>query len=205
MTEDVLEQVVDDYLRYEGYFTRSNVKFGPVAGDDGFSSREHNQHSDIDVLAVHPQKTGPASVLAVSCKAMQEGYSPIGWLNAASAGKTYRGRRAERARMHHREIWDPVWNRAHRKAVKNLTGADTYTYVLAVTKLEKPEWGDIERWRDNEVIGPNLDGLDLRVLTFEEMWSRLRSTVRTRVEPSHIGRLAQMLNAIEGKPTSGDE
>jgi len=31
MKEDVLEQVVDDYLKFKGYFTTHNVRFGPRA------------------------------------------------------------------------------------------------------------------------------------------------------------------------------
>lgn len=44
MVEDVLEQVVDDWLRRQGYFTRTNVRFGPRLGDAGYVSRDHNQH-----------------------------------------------------------------------------------------------------------------------------------------------------------------
>ncbi len=29
MKEDILEQLVDDYLQMRGYFTRHNVKFKP--------------------------------------------------------------------------------------------------------------------------------------------------------------------------------
>ena len=32
MKEDILEQLVDDYLQTEGYFTRHNLKFKPDPG-----------------------------------------------------------------------------------------------------------------------------------------------------------------------------
>lgn len=32
MKEDILEQMVDEYLQHKGYFTRHNIKFRP-AGD----------------------------------------------------------------------------------------------------------------------------------------------------------------------------
>jgi hypothetical protein len=77
MVEDVLEQVVDDWLRRQGYFTRTNVRFGPRLGDAGYLSRDHNQQSDLDVVAVRPAAPpGPDRVLAISCKAMQAGFSP---------------------------------------------------------------------------------------------------------------------------------
>src|SRR5688572_9987539 len=94
MTEDVLEQVVDDWLRRRGYFTRTNVRFGPAKDDAGYMARLHNQMSDLDVLAVSPRlkRNDPAAVYAVSCKAMQEGFSPNGWLAAAASGRQYKGR-----------------------------------------------------------------------------------------------------------------
>lgn len=107
MTEDVLEQVVDDWLRRYGYFTRTNVRFGPQAGDEGYDSKSHNQQSDIDVVAVKPTaEEGPDRVWAISCKAMQVGFSPNRWLAAAEADKVYNGKNA---RKHLRELWDPVW------------------------------------------------------------------------------------------------
>ena len=123
MTEDVLEQVVDDWLRRAGYFTRTNVRFGPVAGDEGYSSREHNQQSDLDVLAVKPTETGAARVLAVSCKAMQAGFSPNRWLTAAELGRIYNGKDS---RKHLRELWDPVWAAALRRRVHELTNSDSF-------------------------------------------------------------------------------
>ena len=77
MTEDVLEQVVDDWLRRQGYFTRTNVRFGPGKDDEGYDSTAHNQQTDLDVLAIKPAAPpGPERVLAISCKAMQSGFSP---------------------------------------------------------------------------------------------------------------------------------
>jgi hypothetical protein len=34
MKEDVLEQIVDDYLQFKGYFTTHNVRFKPDPGRD---------------------------------------------------------------------------------------------------------------------------------------------------------------------------
>jgi len=45
--EDVLEQIVDDYLQMEGYFTIHNVKFNPSPGHPGFDLRLDSVASDV--------------------------------------------------------------------------------------------------------------------------------------------------------------
>src|SRR4051794_34758931 len=105
MTEDVLEQVVDDWLRRQSYFTRTNVRFGPKLGDSGYSSKDHNQQSDLDVLAIRPTApAGPRRVFAIACKAMQQGFSPNRRLSAADVDKVYNGKSS---RKHLRELRDP--------------------------------------------------------------------------------------------------
>lgn len=197
MTEDVLEQVVDDWLRRRGYFTRTNVKFRPEPGEEGYTSTAHNQPSDIDVLAVNPTVRGPRRVLAVSCKAMQSGFSPNRWLAAVEHGRGYQGRSAGDAWKHLRELWDPTWAAAHHRVVKELTGAPTFTWVLAITRLDRGGVPDLEVWRSHDRVSRCLDGVDVDLLTFREMWDELKREVTERIEPSHIGRLAQLLNAAE--------
>lgn len=197
MTEDVLEQVVDDLLRRRGYFTRTNVRFGPAPGDDGYASRDHNQQSDLDVLAVKPTLPhgDPCGVYAISCKAMQEGFSPNGWLSAAETGRGYRGRSSGSAWKHLRELWDPVWAAALRARMLELTGATSFTYVLAVTRLGNGGSGDTSVWTDHERVGPNLAGNPSEVWKFADLWADLTETVTAQVEPSHVGRIAQLLRA----------
>jgi hypothetical protein len=36
MKEDILEQLVDDYLKFNGFFTVHNVKFQPTATDPDY-------------------------------------------------------------------------------------------------------------------------------------------------------------------------
>ena len=47
MKEDVLEQIVEDYLQFKGYFTAHNVRFRPAS-----------EHPMFDVVAFHPTKQG---------------------------------------------------------------------------------------------------------------------------------------------------
>lgn len=189
MTEDVLEQIVDDWLRRGGYFTRTNVRFGPVVGDAGYSSRAHNQRSDLDVLAVKLTETGATRVLAVSCRAMQAGSSPNRWLAAADANRVYNGKDA---RKHFRELWDPVWAAALRKRVYELTGSHHFTYALAVTRVGHGGNTDVDWWLQHPIVSENLAGNPCEVLTFGRMWSELRQDVKEQIEPSHVGRLTQL-------------
>lgn len=200
MIEDVLEQVVDDWLRRTGYFTRTNVRFGPAVGDVGYSVREHNQQSDLDVLAVKPTEQGPRRVLAVSCKAMQAGFSPNRWLDAAEADRKYNGKLA---RKHLRELWDPTWAAALRRRVHQLTGSEIFTYALAVTRLGPGGSTDTACWLQHPVVKENLAGNPCEVLSFMRMWSELRQDVKEQIEPSHVGRLAQLLKAAELDPDVG--
>jgi hypothetical protein len=199
VTEDVLEQVVDDWLRRKGYFTRTNVRFGPGKDDVGYVSRDHNQMSDLDVLAVSPRlkRNNPSAVFAVSCKAMQEGFSPNGWLAAADSGRRYKGRGKGAAWKHLRELWDPVWAASLRTKVEELTGATRFTYVLAVTRLGRGGSPDMGVLRDHPRVGPNLGGNPCKLWTFSRMWAELTEDIREQIEPSHVGRLAQLLKAAQ--------
>ena len=76
MKEDVLEQVVDDYLQLNGYFTMHNIRFRPARSHPDYVSKDDSVHSDLDVLGVCPTVHGPARVVAVSCKSWQAESNP---------------------------------------------------------------------------------------------------------------------------------
>jgi hypothetical protein len=69
MKEDILEQLVDDYLKFNGFFTVHNVKFQPAATDPDYIKRDDCVASDVDVIGFHPMREGAARVWVVSCKA----------------------------------------------------------------------------------------------------------------------------------------
>ncbi|MDR3422798.1 MAG: hypothetical protein P4L80_16400 [Xanthobacteraceae bacterium] len=75
--EDILEQIVEEYLAHEGYFVRHNIKFLPKKDHPDFVSKEDSNHSDIDVVGLHATLEGPARVLAVSCKSWQGGLASV--------------------------------------------------------------------------------------------------------------------------------
>ena len=62
--EDILEQIVEEYLLRKGYFVRHNVKFIPRKDHPDFILNQDSNHSDIDVLGYHPIKAGDERVLA---------------------------------------------------------------------------------------------------------------------------------------------
>ena len=199
MTEDVLEQIVDEVLRHKGYFTRTNVRYGPRSGDDGFVALQHNQRSDVDVLAVDLQQgrqnPDQPAVYVVSCKAMQNGFSPQRWLQAAEGGKTYRGKHQQNSWKHLRELWDPVWAESLRSRVQQLTGSGSFTYVLAVTRLDPGGSSDIDDFKRHPRIAENLASNEMKVWTLADLWTSLVEEVGEEIEASTIGRLAQMLKA----------
>jgi len=71
MKEDILEQLVDDYLQSQGYFTRHNLKFRPRHDHPSFVSNQDSNHSDIDVIGMHPRRDSADRVVVVSCKSWQ--------------------------------------------------------------------------------------------------------------------------------------
>ena len=79
MTNDILEQVVEDYFRSQGYFTQHNIKYRPAIKEPKYAV-----HSDIDILAYNPLKKARdrARVAVASCKSWQGGLEIPGTLKA---------------------------------------------------------------------------------------------------------------------------
>lgn len=73
MKEDVLEQVVDDYLQFKGYFTIHNVRFRPRPRPSEYVSQQDSVASDVDVVGYNPKVDGVDRVVVVSCKSYQNG------------------------------------------------------------------------------------------------------------------------------------
>ncbi len=69
--EDILEQIVEEYLVHKGYFVQHNIKFRPSKNHPKFNTRQDSNHSDIDVIGYHPRKESASKKL---------------WLSAARAG-----------------------------------------------------------------------------------------------------------------------
>jgi hypothetical protein len=186
--EDVLEQIVDDYLKFEGYFTTHNVRFRPRPDHPEYVSSEDSVASDVDVVGYHPNRLGTERVVVVSCKAWQSGFDATAKL-AELRGEKKNPRRA--TWRHFRELWVPKWSEAFRQAIFDLTGERDFTYRVAVTRLR----GDAEAWGDDPTISANLNGCSVGFLPLEQMWATMLAELTTTPAPSEIGRLAQLLKA----------
>ena len=199
MKEDVLEQLVEDYLHLNGYFTQHNVRFKPPVSDSEFVGNEHRVSSDIDVIGVNPRKRGPDKVRVVSCKSWQKGFDPA--LRLGQMRGTKRNPKREVWR-HHRELWVPIWARCFRAEVEELTGQSRFHYQIAVTKLtgevSQPKAAS-ELWATDKRIQTNLAGSQFSFLEFQKIWSAVYTPPEGEGSKSpaasNIGRLAQLMKA----------
>lgn len=190
LKEDVMEQIVDDYLQFRGYFTTHNVRFKPDPRHPDYVASQDRVPSDVDVVALHPQKQGIARVIVVSCKSWQVGF------NAGRKLAELRGeaRNPKRETWHHfRELWIPKWSEAFCREIERLTGCSSFTYRIAVTRLVGS--GDPADWGNDPTIMANLPGCSIGFLTLQEMWSTMLSELQRTPAASEIGRLAQLLKA----------
>lgn len=188
MKEDILEQLVDEYLRHKGYFTTGNVKFKPLATDAGFVTRRDSNASDIDVIGINPNLGGVDRVWVVSCKSYQGGFYPAKIVDELRLGKKVSGHEQWKR---YRELVDPKWALAFTRKIRELTGVSQFTYVTAVTKLR----GGREDWENNVEFRKSVGGNPVRILTFDEIVSFVQGQIKRTPAASSIGRLLQLMKA----------
>ena len=186
--EDILEQIVEEYLLHRGYFVRHNIKFRPRENHPDFIKNQDSNHSDIDVVGFHPVKSGLERVMVVSCKSWQGGFSPASELDAILNNKIRGGREAWKA---FRELTSPKWSEAFIEVVKEATGEDQFTYVTAVTRLR----GEKMTWENYLPFKKILGGNPVKILTFSEMVSEIQNQLTTTLASTEVGRLLQLFSA----------
>lgn len=186
--EDILEQIVEEFLIHRGYFVQHNLKFLPRRDHPDFISNKDSNHSDIDVIGYHPKLEGPEKVLVVSCKSWQSGFSPTTEIDAIENNKKLRGRMAWQA---FRELTVPKWSEAFIKAVFDATGTENFTYVTAVSRIR----GDRLIWEQHDPFRRALGGNPVRILTFKEMVLEIQGTLTTTLAATEVGRMLQMFQA----------
>jgi hypothetical protein len=189
--EDILEQIVEEYLVHRGYFVQHNLKFLPRKDHVDFNLRQDSNHSDIDVLGYHPLLEGPTKVLAVSCKSWQSGFNPRSEINAIEKGAKRSGREAWRT---YRELTSPKWSEGFRRAVLSATGTEQFTHVTAVAKLI----GERSVWENYMPFQSNI-GNPLRIITFSEMITEIQSKLTRTLASTEVGRMLQMFMAANMK------
>jgi hypothetical protein len=191
--EDILEQLVDDYLIFNGYFTIHNVKFLPSATDPEYVKNKDSVASDIDVVGFHPLREGSDRIWVVSCKSWQGGFDPVSRIAGIDSGKVIYGRQQWKS---FRELVKKKWADALIAKIEKLTGSTQFTYVTAVTKLR----GDPTVWQEHTPFRDNLRGNPIKVLTLQEMLIDLYKKTNTTVASSEVGRLLQVIKASGWKP-----
>lgn len=186
--EDILEQLVEEFLIHRGYFVRHNLKFLPRSDHPDYIQNQDSNHSDIDVLAYHPLKQGTDRVWAVSCKSWQAGFDPRAEIDAIEKNKTRRGRQAWQG---FRELVKPKWSEAFVQAVRDATGQAEFTYVTAVTRLR----GERSIWEARPSFLEAMNGNPIRILTLREMLEEVDGMLSTTVAGTELGRTLQLFRA----------
>lgn len=188
MKEDILEQLVDDYLQAKGYFTRHNLKFLPHKNHPEFVSKEDAVPSDIDVIGINPHRRGPSKVMVVSCKSWQSGFNVRSRLAELEQEKKVSGRASWKA---FRELMVNKWSEAFCEAVWRETGSRSFTYVTAVTRLS----GERSDWENHKGFRLALQGNPIRLISLAEMANELLPNITKTPASSSLGRTLQLLKA----------
>ena len=179
---------MEEYLIHKGYFVQHNVKFRPSRDHPEYVSNQDSNHSDIDVLGIHPLREGPDRVWAVSCKSWQSGFDPATRIRNIENNELRNGRPTWKA---FRELVVPKWADAFSRTVKERTGELQFTHVTAVTSLT----GDASSWEGYQKFQENLPKASIKVLTFESMVDDIRDGLTTTLAGSEVGRLLQLFEA----------
>ena len=188
MKEDILEQVVDDYLQSKGYFTQHNVKFRPSKHHSDYEPRADCVPSDIDVVGVNPLLRGTDRVWAVSCKSWQGGFRVGYILTGLEQNLMRHGRETWQA---YRELMVSKWSEAFCDEILRLTGTREFTYVTAVTRLS----GKKQDWENYGPFRKALHGNPVRLVTLCEMVTEMLPGITRTPSSSELGRTLQLLKA----------
>jgi hypothetical protein len=186
--EDILEQLVEEYLLHDGYFVRHNVKFLPRRDHHAFISNQDSNHSDIDVIGYHPKRTGTERVKVVSCKSWQGGFDADAEIRNIDQDRVVRGRKAWKS---FRELVVPKWSEAFLSAVHDATDQSEFTYVTAVTKLV----GSKSSWETNQMFIKSLGGNPIRIIDLREMINFISPSLSTTLAGTEVGRMLQLFKA----------
>lgn len=191
--EDILEQIVEEYLIHQGYFVQRNIKYRPDRHDPEYQSKKDSVHSDIDVLAFNPCEAPGSQVLAFNIKSYQNGFDFKAVIDQIESNKVVRGREAI---LGFRELCIPRWSRAFLNAVHLRTKVDKFTYVLAVTSPK----GDRSAWTNHRRFIEALNGNRLQVVSLREMIEAIEPQLTTTLAATDIGRTLQLFRAAGLRP-----
>ena len=188
--EDILEQVVEEFLISQGYFVQHNLRFRPHPDHPDFNTSTDSNHSDIDVLGLNPKLRGRNRVVAVSCKSWQGGFNPAAKIRQIEEDKIVGGRNAWKT---FRELTSDKWSEAFTSAIYNATGTKQFTHITAVAKLI----GNKTVWENYLPFQKAMNGNPIKVITFREMVTQIQSDLTHTLASTEVGRLLQMFRAAE--------
>ena len=191
MKEDVLEQLVDDYLQAKGYFTTHNIKFKPRKDHPDFISNQDSNYSDIDVIGFNPLAKDPNRVWVCSCKSWQLGLNIKLILDDIKNKRSRYGREQWKP---FRELTQPKWSEALIEKIFEITGTRKFTYFTAVT-LVKGSVEDRAVWENHERFKNAMRGNPIKLLLLSEMLDELFPTITGTVASSQLGRTLQLIKA----------
>ena len=138
------------------------------------------------MIGYHPCLSGPARVVAVSCKSWQGGFNVEAGLRDIAANRRVSGREAWKF---FRELLRPKWSEAFRAAVERETGSSEFTYIIAVTVLK----GDASRWENEPRFQEAMNHNPIQIWTLAGMLSELFPSLGTTVASSQLGRTLQLI------------
>lgn len=201
MTQDILEQMVDDWFRRRpGVFTKTNVKYRPdISTFDKKIKHFYSVHSDIDVIAIDRKARGVKKVSVVTCKSWQIGFDIKKlYTNLNGPRKRKRNYGSGPYWKKFRELVDPVWAEAFRNKIFEETGIRNFTYYIAVTKA-KNESFKTKFCEDEEFLG-NLTykghKVEIKFLLLADILNELSSNPqKSTVESTHMARTIQVIRA----------
>lgn len=198
MKEDILEQVVDEYLNLKGYFTMANVRFMPAKKCEGFDPQQDSVPSDIDIVGINPRVEGPSKVIAVSCKSWQDGFWPQWEMNKIKNNGSYAGRERWRA---FRELSRDKWAKAFRDKIETLTGEREFEYWTACLFVAPQQAAATHLWEQDEEFRRRLTP-HIRIKTLHDFFREIYLALGTTPAGSEVGRLIQVMKAAKIKVES---
>ncbi len=188
--EDILEQIVEDYLRMKGYLTLTNVKYRPEPSDPQYIKKSDCVYSDIDIIGFNPKvRQSPVKVIAVNCRSWQGGFRPEWEIENIKKNKIISGRES---RLRWREFAIEKWALALKRKIKEITDISTFTYAIAAIAVV----GDIQTWISNDRFKKMLTPY-LKVITLKDIFDEINSEMSTTPAPSDVGRLIQVLKSAK--------
>lgn len=125
--QDILEQIVEEYLIHEGYFVQHNIKYQPCKDPKDYDRKKDSNHSDIDVIGLHPSECGERKVMVVSCKSWENGVNPQAYIDGINYRYVIGGRDAWK---YFRELTVDKWLEAFIKKVLTLWAMVEKIYMI---------------------------------------------------------------------------